>query len=108
MLPVLGKKSVLEWCRKEGLIGSSYVCPKCGKSMELRERTASMNQESPQPVATQIGRTAETDDCIIYWPAYRHHHNSNFSIQSEGSISPQTSTSKDSKTFYDMGRRINL
>ncbi|GFU98733.1 hypothetical protein TNCV_4192831 [Trichonephila clavipes] len=24
---------------KEGLIGSSYVCPKCGKSMELRERT---------------------------------------------------------------------
>ncbi|GFT35145.1 hypothetical protein TNCV_352781 [Trichonephila clavipes] len=25
---------------KESLIGSSYVCPKCGKSMELRERTA--------------------------------------------------------------------
>ncbi|GFX89966.1 hypothetical protein TNCV_886641 [Trichonephila clavipes] len=41
MLPVLGKKAVLEWCMKEGLIGSSYVCPKCGKSMELRERTAS-------------------------------------------------------------------
>ncbi|GFX38878.1 hypothetical protein TNCV_4753541 [Trichonephila clavipes] len=40
MLPVLGKKAVLEWCMKEGLIGSSYVCPKCGKSMELRERTA--------------------------------------------------------------------
>ncbi|GFV14700.1 hypothetical protein TNCV_2586731 [Trichonephila clavipes] len=39
MLPVLGKKAVLEWCMKEGLIGSSYVCPKCGKSMELRERT---------------------------------------------------------------------
>ncbi|GFX34308.1 hypothetical protein TNCV_3226551 [Trichonephila clavipes] len=38
MLPVLGKKGVLEWCMKEGLIGSSYVCPKCGKSMELRER----------------------------------------------------------------------
>ncbi|GFU68507.1 hypothetical protein TNCV_323851 [Trichonephila clavipes] len=38
MLPVLGKKAVLEWCMKEGLIGSSYVCPKCGKSMELRER----------------------------------------------------------------------
>ncbi|GFW67851.1 RNA-directed DNA polymerase from mobile element jockey [Trichonephila clavipes] len=37
MLPVLGKKAVLEWCMKEGLIGSSYVCPKCGKSMELRE-----------------------------------------------------------------------
>ncbi|GFW16862.1 hypothetical protein TNCV_2759901 [Trichonephila clavipes] len=40
MLPVLGKKAVLEWCMKEGLIGSSYVCPKCGKRMELRERTA--------------------------------------------------------------------
>ncbi|GFX84248.1 hypothetical protein TNCV_3975951 [Trichonephila clavipes] len=39
MLPVLGKKAVLEWCMKEGLIGSSYVCPKRGKSMELRERT---------------------------------------------------------------------
>ncbi|GFW41792.1 hypothetical protein TNCV_4980411 [Trichonephila clavipes] len=37
MLPVLGKKAVLEWCMKEGLIRSSYVCPKCGKSMELRE-----------------------------------------------------------------------
>ncbi|GFX35145.1 hypothetical protein TNCV_2330851 [Trichonephila clavipes] len=31
MLPVLGKKAALEWCMKEGLIGSSYVCPKCGK-----------------------------------------------------------------------------
>ncbi|GFU74542.1 uncharacterized protein TNCV_550811 [Trichonephila clavipes] len=39
MLPVLGKKAVLKWCNEEGLIGSSYVCPKCGKSMELRERT---------------------------------------------------------------------
>ncbi|GFY33760.1 hypothetical protein TNCV_4594721 [Trichonephila clavipes] len=38
MLPVLGKKAVLEWCMKEGLIGSSYACPKCGKSIELRER----------------------------------------------------------------------
>ncbi|GFX59699.1 hypothetical protein TNCV_1777391 [Trichonephila clavipes] len=25
MLPVLGKKAVLEWCMEEGLIGSSYV-----------------------------------------------------------------------------------
>ncbi|GFX50425.1 hypothetical protein TNCV_339601 [Trichonephila clavipes] len=39
MLPVLGKKAGLEWSMKEGLIGSSFVCPKCGKSMELRERT---------------------------------------------------------------------
>ncbi|GFY19818.1 mitotic-spindle organizing protein 2A [Trichonephila clavipes] len=38
-LPVFGKKAVLEWCMKEGLIASSYVCPKCGKPMELRERT---------------------------------------------------------------------
>ncbi|GFY27684.1 hypothetical protein TNCV_241521 [Trichonephila clavipes] len=38
LLPVFGKKAVLEWCTKEGLIGSSYVCPKCGKSMELREK----------------------------------------------------------------------
>ncbi|GFX39300.1 hypothetical protein TNCV_3860231 [Trichonephila clavipes] len=39
MLPVLGKKAVLEWCMEEGLIGSSYVCPKCGKSMGKKERT---------------------------------------------------------------------
>ncbi|GFY23587.1 hypothetical protein TNCV_1038861 [Trichonephila clavipes] len=39
MSPVLGKKAALEWCMKEGLIGSSYVCPKCEKCMELRERT---------------------------------------------------------------------
>ncbi|GFV06474.1 uncharacterized protein TNCV_2947971 [Trichonephila clavipes] len=44
MLPVLEKKAVLEWCIKEGLIGSSYVCPKCGKSMELRERTECLNR----------------------------------------------------------------
>ncbi|GFX32412.1 mitotic-spindle organizing protein 2A [Trichonephila clavipes] len=36
---LFGKKAVLEWCMKEGLIASSYVCPKCGKPMELRERT---------------------------------------------------------------------
>ncbi|GFX09693.1 hypothetical protein TNCV_652931 [Trichonephila clavipes] len=34
MLPLLGKKAVLEWCMKEGLIGSSYVCPKCGKTFQ--------------------------------------------------------------------------
>ncbi|GFW24293.1 phosphatase and actin regulator 2 [Trichonephila clavipes] len=34
MLPVLGKKAVLEWCMEEGLIGSSYVCPKCGKKAD--------------------------------------------------------------------------
>ncbi|GFX64545.1 hypothetical protein TNCV_2811701 [Trichonephila clavipes] len=63
----------------------------------------------PQPVAIQIARTAETDDCIIPCPAHRHHHNSNFSpIQSGGTISSQTSTSKDSQIFYDVGRRINL
>ncbi|GFY17030.1 hypothetical protein TNCV_1088061 [Trichonephila clavipes] len=53
MLPVLGKKAVLEWCMKEGLIGSSYVCPKCGKSMELRERTVRRpigGYQSPQEI----------------------------------------------------------
>ncbi|GFW03438.1 hypothetical protein TNCV_1739881 [Trichonephila clavipes] len=58
--------------------------------------TASTNQESPQPLATQSARTAEADDCVIHCPAHRHHHNCNFSILSGGSISPQTSTSKDS------------
>ncbi|GFX41352.1 hypothetical protein TNCV_1654351 [Trichonephila clavipes] len=48
MLPVLGKKAVLEWCMKEGLIGSSYVCPKCGESMELRERTAVDRQDEEE------------------------------------------------------------
>ncbi|GFV93742.1 hypothetical protein TNCV_366431 [Trichonephila clavipes] len=43
MLPVLGKKAVLEWCMK-GLIGSSYVCPKRGKSMELRERMENITE----------------------------------------------------------------
>ncbi|GFX32604.1 hypothetical protein TNCV_3704781 [Trichonephila clavipes] len=51
MLPVLGKKAVLEWCMKEGLIGSSYVCPKCGKSMKLRERTGIASVRS-QPFET--------------------------------------------------------
>ncbi|GFX80784.1 hypothetical protein TNCV_4694951 [Trichonephila clavipes] len=51
MLPVLGKKAVLEWCMKEGLIGPSYVCPKCGKSMELRERTETgVRQISPSSI----------------------------------------------------------
>ncbi|GFS76776.1 hypothetical protein TNCV_4423881 [Trichonephila clavipes] len=31
MLPVIGKKAVLEWCMKEGLFGSSYACPECRK-----------------------------------------------------------------------------
>ncbi|GFW42855.1 hypothetical protein TNCV_1212621 [Trichonephila clavipes] len=48
MLPVLGKKAVLEWCMKEGLIGSSYVCPKCGKSIELRERMETILLERRQ------------------------------------------------------------
>ncbi|GFU69140.1 hypothetical protein TNCV_1516741 [Trichonephila clavipes] len=60
--------------------------------------TATMNQESPQPVA-QITRTAEADDCFIHCPAHRLHLNSNFSpIQSGGSISPQSSISKTYRT----------
>ncbi|GFV01951.1 retrovirus-related Pol polyprotein from transposon TNT 1-94 [Trichonephila clavipes] len=49
MLPVLGKKAVLEWCMEEGLIGSSYVCPKCGTSMGKKERT---KPEQPDEEAT--------------------------------------------------------
>ncbi|GFX93086.1 hypothetical protein TNCV_140301 [Trichonephila clavipes] len=80
----------------------------CLSSSSITILTASTNQESPQPVATQIARTAEADDCVIHCPAHRQHPNSKFSIQSGGSISPQTSTSKDSKTFYDMGWTIIL
>ncbi|GFT59927.1 hypothetical protein TNCV_705421 [Trichonephila clavipes] len=43
MLPVLGKKAVLEWCMEEGLIGSSYVCPKYGKSMGKKERVCELH-----------------------------------------------------------------
>ncbi|GFT71583.1 hypothetical protein TNCV_1055981 [Trichonephila clavipes] len=39
LLLVLGKKATLEFCMKEGSIGSSYVCPNCGQRMELTERT---------------------------------------------------------------------
>ncbi|GFX52850.1 DDE_Tnp_IS1595 domain-containing protein [Trichonephila clavipes] len=39
LLLEFGKKAVLESCIKEGLIAFSYVCPKCRKRMELRERT---------------------------------------------------------------------
>ncbi|GFT71504.1 hypothetical protein TNCV_2478971 [Trichonephila clavipes] len=63
---------------------------------EILQLVTSTNEASPQPVATLIDRTAEADDCVIHCPAHRHHQNSNFSIQSGGSISPQTSTSKDS------------
>ncbi|GFU54121.1 brkDBD domain-containing protein [Trichonephila clavipes] len=29
LLPGAGKKELIEWCLKEGLIASSYECPKC-------------------------------------------------------------------------------
>ncbi|GFY02394.1 hypothetical protein TNCV_3502751 [Trichonephila clavipes] len=66
MLPVFGKKAVLEWCMKKGLIGSSYVCPKCGKSMELRERTAkrddaTMNSITELPPIIAQSPTMDTD-----------------------------------------------
>ncbi|GFU91327.1 hypothetical protein TNCV_736341 [Trichonephila clavipes] len=50
MLPVLGKKAVLEWCMEEGLIGSSYVCPKCGTSMGKKERPAEMGESNDVPL----------------------------------------------------------
>ncbi|GFV50282.1 uncharacterized protein TNCV_621921 [Trichonephila clavipes] len=33
-----GKKELIEWCMKEGLIASSYECPKCNEQMGLNER----------------------------------------------------------------------
>ncbi|GFT96097.1 hypothetical protein TNCV_1818111 [Trichonephila clavipes] len=44
MLPVLGKKAVLEWCMEEGSIGSSYVCPKMWKKYG-KERTVRCPEE---------------------------------------------------------------
>ncbi|GFT04053.1 hypothetical protein TNCV_3346071 [Trichonephila clavipes] len=37
MLPVLGKKAVLEWCMEEGLIRSSYVCRNVEKVWERKK-----------------------------------------------------------------------
>ncbi|GFS48785.1 hypothetical protein TNCV_1393361 [Trichonephila clavipes] len=62
MLPVLGKKAVLEWCMEERLIGSSYVCLKCGKSMELRERTDIKSQQQlPQNNSEEVDAIEGTD-----------------------------------------------
>ncbi|GFW41375.1 DDE_Tnp_IS1595 domain-containing protein [Trichonephila clavipes] len=47
LLPAFGKKAVLEWCMKEGLIASSCVFPKCAKPMELRERTGKKLNDVP-------------------------------------------------------------
>ncbi|GFX34895.1 hypothetical protein TNCV_2328351 [Trichonephila clavipes] len=44
MLPVLGKKAVLEWCMKEGWIGSSYVCPKCEKRAKKALKNAASQE----------------------------------------------------------------
>ncbi|GFV23124.1 uncharacterized protein TNCV_1709941 [Trichonephila clavipes] len=38
LLNARGKKELIEWCMKEGLIASSYECPKCNKRMGLYER----------------------------------------------------------------------
>ncbi|GFW77503.1 uncharacterized protein TNCV_2498951 [Trichonephila clavipes] len=47
---------------KEGLIGSSYVCPKCGKSMELRERTDGDRFNSCQVIYSQFGLAIHQND----------------------------------------------
>ncbi|GFU78783.1 DUF1758 domain-containing protein [Trichonephila clavipes] len=57
MLPVLGKKAVLEWRMKEGLIGSSYVCPKYVKSMELRERKVKNHTVGERGIETNSNPT---------------------------------------------------
>ncbi|GFV25271.1 uncharacterized protein TNCV_3726431 [Trichonephila clavipes] len=38
LLDARGKKELIEWCMKEGLIASSYECPKCNEQMGLNER----------------------------------------------------------------------
>ncbi|GFS58955.1 hypothetical protein TNCV_68801 [Trichonephila clavipes] len=76
MLPVLGKKAVLEWCKKEGLIGSSYVCPKCGKNMELRERT-----EAQQSM--RAGKYCAPHNTRDHWFAEVHEQMSRFGGLSE-------------------------
>ncbi|GFU64897.1 uncharacterized protein TNCV_785481 [Trichonephila clavipes] len=38
LLNARGKKELIEWCMKEGLIASSYECPKCNEQMGLNER----------------------------------------------------------------------
>ncbi|GFU86718.1 uncharacterized protein TNCV_4966631 [Trichonephila clavipes] len=38
LLDARGKKELIEWSMKEGLITSSYECPKCNEQMGLNER----------------------------------------------------------------------
>ncbi|GFS73551.1 uncharacterized protein TNCV_1990331 [Trichonephila clavipes] len=38
LLNARNKKELIEWCMKEGLIASSYECPKCNEQMGLNER----------------------------------------------------------------------
>ncbi|GFW26544.1 uncharacterized protein TNCV_1164782 [Trichonephila clavipes] len=38
LLNARGKKELIEWCMKEGLIASSYECPKYNEQMGLNER----------------------------------------------------------------------
>ncbi|GFX78390.1 uncharacterized protein TNCV_3034331 [Trichonephila clavipes] len=38
LLNARSKKELIEWCMKEGLIASSYGCPKCNEQMGLNER----------------------------------------------------------------------
>ncbi|GFV99955.1 uncharacterized protein TNCV_3567461 [Trichonephila clavipes] len=38
LLNARGKKELIEWCMEEGLIASSYECPKCNEQMGLNER----------------------------------------------------------------------
>ena len=38
LLELLGNKSVLEWCMKEGLIAKRVECPKCDCEMQLSEK----------------------------------------------------------------------
>ncbi|GFT04430.1 HTH_Tnp_Tc3_2 domain-containing protein [Trichonephila clavipes] len=71
MLPVLGKKAVLEWCMEEGLIGSSYVCPKCGERSATWDQYQSEDSVSRRPVPGRPRATTPAEDRFLALSAQR-------------------------------------
>ncbi|XP_035230641.1 4-hydroxy-tetrahydrodipicolinate synthase-like [Stegodyphus dumicola] len=43
LLEVQGKRAVIEWCMKVGLIATFFVCSKCGENMRFCERKGSID-----------------------------------------------------------------
>ncbi|GFU16918.1 hypothetical protein TNCV_1254861 [Trichonephila clavipes] len=67
---------------------------------------SSTDQESPQPIATQIARTALADDCVIHCPAHPHHHNSNFSTINQEAASHRRQDERTLKLFMIWDGRL--